>query len=101
MVICFQTRAEALAGATSRGWGSPRMDALRERLDQTPTIGVDLDVIDCWARLTAEARASGHGLGGKEHSADRWIAASAIAKDLPLLSRDGIFGGAPGLQLLV
>jgi len=31
---------------------------------------------------------------------DAWVAATAIAYDLPLLAGDGIFRGAPGLRLL-
>jgi hypothetical protein len=40
-----------------------------------------------------------HGLGQREHDADRWIAAIAIRLGVPLVSNDGILEGAPGLVL--
>jgi len=39
-------------------------------------------------------------LHAKIHTADRWVAACAVAKGLPLLSGDGIYQGAPGVSLL-
>jgi tRNA(fMet)-specific endonuclease VapC len=35
----------------------------------------------------------------REHNADRWIAATAIRLGIPLVSNDGIFHDAPGLEL--
>lgn len=99
-VISFQTRAEILAGAFSAGWGQRRLDSIRERLDATPTIDVDRDVVEAFAQLTADSRKAGHALAAKVHTADRWVAASAIAKDLPLLAGDRIYAGAAGLKLL-
>ena len=32
-------------------------------------------------------------------NADRWIAATAIRLGIPLVSNDGIFRGAPGIEL--
>jgi hypothetical protein len=46
------------------------------------------------ARLRADCVAAGHGLGQKEHTADRWIAATAIRLRIPLVSNDEIFRGA-------
>lgn len=43
----------------------------------------------------------GHALHAKDHTGDRWIAATAIRWGLPLLSGDGIYRRAPGLNLLV
>lgn len=100
IVISFQTRAEILAGALSAGWGDRKMAAVRDRLDATPTIDVDSDVVEAFAQLTTDCKRAGHALADKVHTADRWIAASAIAKDLPLLARDGIYAGTPGLVRL-
>lgn len=99
ILIGFQTRAELIIGARSAKWGAPRMKALAVRLGSTPTIQLDRDVLDSYVTLTVEARALGTGIGQKEHTADRWIAACAIAKSVPLLSKDGIFTGAPALSL--
>jgi hypothetical protein len=43
---------------------------------------------------------AGHGLGGKDHEADRWVAASAIWLDVPLVAHDAIFANAKDLTLL-
>lgn len=99
VVIAFQTRAEMLSGALQASWSDRRMASLRAQLDATPTIGVDPEVIDAFARLTAECRWRGHALQDKAHTGDRWVAACAIAKVVPLLSFDGIFRGAPAIEL--
>ena len=100
IVISFQTRAEILVGARVGGWGESRVTPLLEELDSTPTIGLDETVLQSYVSLTAECRAKGHALHAKQHTGDRWIASCAIAKSLPLLSGDGIYQGAPRLELL-
>lgn len=52
-----------------------------------------------YAQLRADCEAAGHALGQKEHTADRWIAATAIRLGIPLVSNDRIFRGAPILKL--
>lgn len=100
VLISFQTRTELLSGALANRWGARRMTELRETLDRTPTIRADNEVIDAHASLFAECRRSGHALHDKQHTADRWIAACAIAKGVDLLAGDGIYVGVPQLSLL-
>lgn len=86
-MIAFQTRAEILGGALLARWGGRRLDQTREQLDVTPTVDEDVEVIDAYSQLLAEASKIGHSLGDKkQHVGDRWIAACAIAKRLPLLT---------------
>lgn len=99
VVICFQTRAEVLVGARYARWGEPRLAALRQKLDSTPTIPLDDEVLESYVALTADARTGGKAIWEKIHTADRWVAAAAIAKSLPLLGRDGIYVDAPALTL--
>lgn len=101
-MISFQTRAEALSGALSANWGTKRMNGLVRKLDSTPTIDEDRDVVDAYARLLAESQKIGHPFGAsKQHVGDRWIAACAIAKQVPLLTGNvKHFAHAPGLELL-
>lgn len=99
VVISFQTRAEVLIGARIAKWGEPRMDALRLKLDSTPTIQLDEDVLDSFIALTADAKTHGKAIWAKVHTADRWVAACAIAKSLPLFARDDIYVEAPSLTL--
>lgn len=100
VLISFQTRAEVMAGFRASNWGERRLAEAQAKLDSAQTIGVDEQVIDAYARLSAACKAAGHPLQQKVHCGDRWVAAAAIAKGLPLLAGDLIYDGAPGLALL-
>ncbi len=100
VAIAVQTRAELLIWPEVRGWSADRADRLREQLDNTPTVPIDERVIEAFVRITVDCRRSGHALGQKEHVADRWVAATAIAIRRPLLAGDGIYLATPGLELL-
>lgn len=100
VVISFQTRAEVLVGIRGSNWGAARVAAAVAKLDTAHTIPADRDVIDAFAELTVSCRRAGHGLHDPRHAADRWVAACAVAKGLPLFGRDGIYRDAPGLRLL-
>ena len=52
-----------------------------------------------YARLRADCERVGHALGQREDDADRWIAATALRPDVPLVSNDQIFKDVPGLVL--
>lgn len=84
VLISFQTRAEVLAGLRTGNWGDARLRAALAKLNASPTIPADRDVV---------CKRAGHALHAKTHTADRWVAASAVAKGLPLLSGDGIYRG--------
>lgn len=98
VVVAMQTRAEVLVGASDLG--EQRAQDVLDRLDATPTAPVDEAVIVAFARLTIECRPRGHALAAKDHTGDRWIAATAVALRVPLLARDRIYQNAPLLQLL-
>jgi predicted nucleic acid-binding protein len=100
VVISFQTRAEVLAGIRGSNWGEARVVAAVAKLDTAHTIPADREVIDAFADLTVSCRRVGHGLQNPAHAADRWVAACAVAKELPLFGRDGIYRDAPRLRLL-
>lgn len=101
VLISFQTRAEVLAGLRAGNWGDSRRQTAVAKLDALPTIPADRDVIESYAELTSMCLRAGHALHAKIHTADRWVAACAVAKGLPLLSGDGIYQGTPGLSLLM
>ncbi len=100
VAIATQTRAEVLAGVYGSPWGDRRKADTVAQLARTPTIPVDERVIEQYARLSASCRQNGHGLAGKIHSADRWVAATALALDVSLITGDSIYVDAPGLRLL-
>lgn len=100
VVIATQTRAEVLVGLRASDWSDQLKDAVLRQLDSTPTFPVDELIIQAYASLTTSCRLQGHGLGQKEHTGDRWIAATAIATGTRLLSGDSVYRGAQGLSLL-
>lgn len=101
VLVSFQTRVEVLAGLRAGNWGDRRRRAAVAKLDAAPTIPADREVLDAYVELTALCRLAGHALHAKHHTADRWVAACAIAKGVALLSGDRIYRGAPGLTLLM
>ena len=97
--ISFQTAAELRYGAMRRGWGQTRMLRMAAKIERVEVVHSGPELVAVYAQLRADCEAAGHALAQKAHTADRWIAATAIRLGLPLVSNDGIFRGAPGLQL--
>jgi hypothetical protein len=97
--ISFQTAAELRYGGIRRGWGGPRMLRMEATIERVEVVHSGPELVAVYAQLRADCVAAGHALGQKEHTADRWIAATAIRLGIPLVSNDRIFAGAPGLQL--
>lgn len=100
VLIATQTRAEVIAGLSINDVGAVRRERILAQLAGTSTVPVTEDVIVAFANLTAACKRAGHGLYAKDHTGDRWIAATAIAIGVPLLSGDGIYRDAPGLSIL-
>jgi tRNA(fMet)-specific endonuclease VapC len=100
LILAAQTVAELRALALINGWGGARRAALDERIARLRVAGVDEELANTYARLKADCRQQGHGLGDKVHDGDRWIAATAVRYEIPLVSHDGIFKNAPGLDLI-
>jgi predicted nucleic acid-binding protein len=53
-----------------------------------------------YASLRTWCVRTGHGLGQKDHEADRWVAATAIWLQVPLVAHDRIFANVKDLELL-
>lgn len=100
VLISFQTRAELISGFRAAGWGHRRSTEALRALDEIQTIGVDGAVLDAFVELTVACRSAGHALQAKVHTADRWVAACAISRNLPLFAADRIYESAPGLDLI-
>ncbi|WP_124054290.1 PIN domain-containing protein [Arcanobacterium ihumii] len=99
-LISFQIRAEILYGAYKNHWGNSRIERAVEILDSTVTIPASSEVIEAAARLRADAEARGQAIHNKVHTGDLWIAACAIAYDIPLATTDTIFRGLPELNVI-
>ena len=78
----------------------PRADArLEAKIQRVEVVHSGPELVTVYAQLRADCEVAGHALGQKAHTADRWIAATAVRLGIPLVSNDGIFRGAPGLKL--
>lgn len=97
----FQTVAELHYGALRAGWGELRTQRLQRLLtEQTRSVENDPKMAAIAARLRVDCERIGHGLAAKDHEGDRWVAATAIRLEVPLIAHDGIFFDTPGLQLI-
>jgi predicted nucleic acid-binding protein len=97
-ILPFTVVAEMRFGATVAGWGTRRMDVLNRLVAGAGVVPPLDEVTDAYVELRTWAVRSGHGIGAKDHEADRWVAAVAIAARLPLASEDSIFDGVAALQ---
>ena len=90
-VLPFVVVAEMRFGAEVAGWGARRrgvLDRLVARAGVVPPLD---EVTDAYVDLRAWCVRTGHGLGAKDHEADRWVAAVAVAGGYPLATEDSIF----------
>jgi hypothetical protein len=75
------------------------MLGMEAKIERVEVVHSGPELLALYAQLRADCVAAGHALGQKEHPADRWIAATAMRLGIPLVSNDGIFRGAPGVEL--
>lgn len=99
-VIATQTEAELRVWPILSKWGPGKRAQLTGLLAATAIIPVTAVVVGAFAELTANCKLRGHALHQKQHTGDRWVAATAISIDRPLLTLDKIYDQAPGLTLL-
>lgn len=99
-IVSYVTEAEMRFGAALARWGPRRLRRLDTELAEVETIWPGPKVAAAYVSLRTWCVRTGHGLGQKEHEADRWIAATAMWLDLPLVAHDAIFKDVDGLTLL-
>jgi predicted nucleic acid-binding protein len=99
-LISFVTVAELRFGARLAAWGPERRQSLEGQLALAETVWPGPDLTDTYATLRAWCVRNGHGLGQKDHEADRWVAATAIRLRIPLVAHDAIFASVNDLRLL-
>jgi predicted nucleic acid-binding protein len=98
LVVSVVTLAELRLGvlmASTLEARSRRLDTLSlvESLEPLP---VDEDVAAAWARLVAELRAAGR----RAPINDSWIAATALAHELPIATQDADYDHLPGVTVI-
>jgi predicted nucleic acid-binding protein len=99
-LISVVTVSELRYGANVAEWGEFRRGGLEREIARATAVDADDTLASTSAELKAACRAVGHALAQKVHDADRWIAATAIARDLDLISDDAVFEQVPGLSLV-
>jgi predicted nucleic acid-binding protein len=99
VVVSFVTITEMRFGALKAGWGEIRRRGLERALSHLVVVQPDDDLMRICAELRATCLSVGHPLGQKIHEADRWIAATAMALGVELVSSDRQFNGIAGLAV--
>lgn len=100
VLVAFHTVMELRYGVLRAGWGQLRRRRLERRIAELAVVQPDDQMIIVCATLRADCAQIGHALAAKLHDGDRWIAAAAMRLGIPLVSHDGIFDGAPGLEFV-
>ncbi|QDV81351.1 PIN domain-containing protein [Planctomycetes bacterium TBK1r] len=97
-LISFMTYAELRQGARNRNWGERRTTELLAFVDgHFAIMNSDKAMAEEWARLRDFANRSGRHL----RTADGWIAAAAVSRDVPLISNNAKdFNYLPDLTLI-
>jgi tRNA(fMet)-specific endonuclease VapC len=96
-MIAAQTRAELERWTLFRNWGSRRCDALRQYLRDFVFVSADEDVCLNWASVKNNA----HRIGRQVSCEDAWIAATALAYDVPLVTHNPAdFKHVPNLTVI-
>jgi predicted nucleic acid-binding protein len=99
LAISVITVAEERAGEIQADWGPGNVataDAARRAFVWVP---IDAGILERWASLVAQSAKSG--MDCKPHQNDVWIAATAIERDLPLVTCDGWQARLPGLPEVI
>jgi hypothetical protein len=95
IVISVVTLAELNAGILAASTSAVRADRLAtlERLSDVEVIPIDESAALSWARLRSHLAES----GGRVNVNDLWIAATAVARGLPVLTQDADFDPLDGV----
>jgi len=97
--LAFVTVAEARFGAKRAGWGAARLARLENRLSAVDIVWPGPALVESYVDLRATCVELGLALGAKVHEADRWVAATALRLDIPLVAHDRVFTNVPGLEV--
>jgi predicted nucleic acid-binding protein len=100
VLLGFQTVMELRYGVLRAGWGQLRRRRLERRVAELNVIQPDDEMTTACANLRVRCAQIGHALADKLHDGDRWIATAAMRLGVPLVSHDGLFDGAPGLEFI-
>lgn len=84
LALSFQSVAELWAWAEENNWGERQRTGLEAFLRRFLVIPYDFELAKVWARVSAQAKRQGRRL----ETADAWIVATAVYRNIPLLTHD-------------
>jgi tRNA(fMet)-specific endonuclease VapC len=95
--LSFMTLAEMDRWALERLWGSARRIKLDRHLRKFAVLYADRLLCSWWAEATGRARRNGRPI----NPADAWVAATALAMDVPLVTNNPAdYAGVNGLAVI-
>ncbi len=96
-VVSFMTVAELDRWSIQHQWGSARQEQMAAFLARFILVLPDRALCRTWAEVVNGARQQGRPIA----TADAWIAATALARDVPLLTHNTAdYAGVTALRLL-
>ncbi len=97
VILSFMTVAELKRWAIKKHWGTDRVAKLNELLRQVIVYPVDLALCQRWAEVMVAGETKGHPISPQ----DARIAATALQKNLPLITNNSKdFSGVSGLTVI-
>lgn len=94
LCVSFVTLAELLRWPLVRGWGPERVAALKQTIARYAVLPFDEDMCLRWAEIASRP-------GRPMNYHDSWIAATALAYDVPLITHNrSDFEHIAGLRIL-
>jgi tRNA(fMet)-specific endonuclease VapC len=98
LVLSFQSVAELLAWGVENRWGQKQQRGLEAFLRKFLVAPYDLDLAKAWADVTAHCKRRGRRL----EAGDAWIVATAVHRQLPLITHDAdhLGLGIPNLKII-
>ena len=98
LALSFQSVAELWGWAAARAWGDEARNGLDRFIKCFLVIPYDYALAQAWAR----AMHFSQGEGRRLETGDCWIAATAVHRQIPLLTHDRDFLGlpSPGFQVI-
>ncbi|MGK0617642.1 type II toxin-antitoxin system VapC family toxin [Meiothermus cerbereus] len=84
LLVAAQSVAELRFGALFKNWGERKRRRLEVLLSSFVVVHTDDEICTAWARVRSEALTKGRPIG----AGDAWIAATARALDIPLVTHN-------------
>jgi predicted nucleic acid-binding protein len=100
LVVATQVVAEARYGALRAGWGARRASEIERLIRAAVVLVPDDQTATAFARLRLACERAGNPLHQRVHTADLWIAATAVRHGLVLVTDDAVFDDCPELHVV-